>query len=67
MLRAWGFVTAQPHKRPRSSYVPFVAELPNEMWQTDVTHVYLADGRQVELLNFIDHHSRLCVASKVYG
>ena len=66
VLKARGFVTAQPHKRPRSSYVRFVAELPNELWQTDVTHVYLADGRQVEILNFIDDHSRLCVASKAF-
>jgi Integrase core domain len=26
----------------------------------------LADGRQVEILNFIDDHSRLCVASKAF-
>jgi len=66
VLKARGFVTPEPHKRPRSSYVRFVAELPNELWQTDVTHVYLADGRQVEILNFIDDHSRVCVASKVF-
>ncbi|HYX45001.1 MAG TPA: helix-turn-helix domain-containing protein, partial [Acidimicrobiales bacterium] len=29
VLRARGFVTPQPHKRPRSSYVRFAAELPN--------------------------------------
>jgi transposase InsO family protein len=66
VLSARGFVKPQPHKRPRSSYVRFVAELPNEMWQTDVTHVYLGDGRQVEILNFIDDHSRVCIASKVF-
>ena len=27
-----GFVTAQPHKRPKSSYVRFAAEQPNERW-----------------------------------
>jgi hypothetical protein len=43
-----------------------VADLPNELWQTDVTHVYLTDGRQVEILNFIDDHSRLCVASRAF-
>jgi len=66
VLKARGFVTPQPHKRPRSSYVRFEADLPNELWQTDVTHVSLHDGRQVEVLNFIDDHSRLCVASKVF-
>jgi transposase InsO family protein len=63
VLRSRGFVTPQPHKRPKSSYVRFVADLPNELWQTDITHVYLADDRQVEIINFIDDHSRLCVAS----
>jgi transposase InsO family protein len=63
VLRARGFVTPQPHKRPRSSYVRFVADLPNEMWQTDITHVYLEGEREVEIINFIDDHSRLCVAS----
>jgi transposase InsO family protein len=64
VLKARGFVTPQPHKRPRSSYVRFVAELPNECWQADVTHVTLADETFVEILNIIDDHSRLCVASK---
>ena len=63
VLRARGFVTPQPHKRPRSSYTRFEADLPNECWQTDVTHVRLA-GRDVEVLNIIDDHSRLCVASR---
>ena len=59
-----GFVTPEPHKRPRSSYVRFVAKLPNECWQQDVTHVVLANGKEVEVLNVIDDHSRLCVAAK---
>jgi hypothetical protein len=29
----------------------------------DVTHVLLASGKEVEILNIIDDHSRLCVAS----
>ena len=41
-----GFVTPEPHKRPRSSYVRFVAKLPNECWQQDVTHVLLANGQR---------------------
>jgi transposase InsO family protein len=64
VLKARGFVTPQPHKRPRSSYVRFVAELPNECWQADVTHVCLADETFVEVLNVIDDHSRLCVAAR---
>ena len=64
VLRARGFVVSEPHKRPKSSYVRFVAELPNERWQMDVTHYSLASGQQVEILNVIDDHSRLCVASR---
>jgi transposase InsO family protein len=63
VLRERGFVTPQPHKRPRSSWVRFEATLPNECWQSDITHVLLADGAEVEVVNFIDDHSRLCVAS----
>ena len=64
ILKARGFVTPQPHKRPKSSWVRFQADLPNECWQADVTHVRLADGTELEVLNIIDDHSRLCVASQ---
>lgn len=37
--------------------------MPNERWQADVTHWKLADGREVEILNLLDDHSRLLVAS----
>jgi transposase InsO family protein len=63
VLSRRGFVTPQPHKRPRSSYIRFVADLPNERWQADVTHWPLGDGTDVEILNVIDDHSRLVVAS----
>jgi len=58
-----GFVTPQPQKRPRSSFVRFSAEMPNERWQADITHWRLGDGSEVEILNVIDDHSRLLVAS----
>jgi transposase InsO family protein len=63
ILTQRGFVTPQPHKRPRNSYVRFEATQPNELWQTDITHWLLADGTNAEILNIIDDHSRLCVAS----
>jgi transposase InsO family protein len=66
VLNARGFVTSQPHKRPRSSYVRFVAELPNECWQMDITHLELPGVSSVELLHVIDDHSRLCVAAKAF-
>jgi transposase InsO family protein len=58
-----GFVTPQPHKRPRSSWRRFEADSPNECWQADVTHWPLADGVDVEILDVIDDHSRLLVAA----
>jgi transposase InsO family protein len=67
-LRRRGFVTPQPRKRPRASYVRFEAELPNECWQSDMTHWQLADGRGVEIVTFLDDHSRKvlsCVAVPV--
>jgi transposase InsO family protein len=62
VLKAEGLVTPQPHKRPRSSYVRFCAELPNECWQTDITC-----WREVEIMGVIDDHSRLCVAAKAFA
>lgn len=58
VLAAKGLVVPQPRKRPRSSYVRFEAEMPNECWQSDVTHWTLADGSAVEILTFLDDHSR---------
>lgn len=58
-----GFVTAQPHKRPRSSWRRFEADLPNELWQADITHWPLAGGAEVEILNILDDHSRLLIAA----
>ncbi|HVE45804.1 MAG TPA: IS481 family transposase [Acidimicrobiales bacterium] len=63
VLKRRGFVVPQPKKRPRSSFVRFEAELPNETWQSDMTHWSLAHGTGVEIVNFIDDHSRLCLAS----
>lgn len=76
ILRRRGFITAQPHKRPRSSYLRFQAEQPNECWQADITHWQLAGpdpttahGAQIEILNILDDHSRkvlLCTARTVF-
>ena len=59
-----GFVCPQPQKRPRSSWQRFCAEQPNERWQADITHWRLADGSEVEILNILDDHSRVNIASK---
>src|SRR5277367_68389 len=66
VLVARGFVVPEPHKRPKSSWIRFEADFPNECWQADVTHVEVADGCVYEVLNIIDDHSRLCVASRAF-
>ncbi len=66
ILRREGLVVPQPQKRPRSSLIRFEAELPNETWQADVTHWRLAGGGHAEILNMIDDHSRLFLASRAF-
>lgn len=63
VLRRRGLVTPQPQKRPRSALVRFQAELPNECWQSDMTHWTLSGGRGCEIVNFIDDRSRLDLRS----
>jgi len=57
-----GLVVAAPHKRPRSSYIRFAAELPNECWQSDFTHYRLADGTGAEILSWLDDHARYALS-----
>jgi len=66
ILKRHGEVVPQPQKRPKSSFIRFEAALPNEMWQGDTTHWHLADGSDVEILNYLDDHSRLLVASVAF-
>jgi transposase InsO family protein len=66
ILTRRGFVTPAPKKRPKSSYVRFVAELPNECWQSDMTHWHLSDGTPVEILTFLDDHSRFALSVRAY-
>lgn len=67
VLSRRGFVTPQPQKRPRSSFIRFEAAMPNERWQADITHWQLAGADDVEILNVIDDHSRFLVASIARG
>jgi transposase InsO family protein len=57
-LHRQGLVVPAPKKRPRSSYVRFAAEQPNECWQADFTHYRLTDGAEVEILSWLDDHAR---------
>lgn len=58
ILHTAGLITPEPRKRPRSSYLRFQAAQPNETWQSDFTHWRLADGTDIEILNWLDDHSR---------
>jgi transposase InsO family protein len=61
-LRRHNAITPAPAKKPRSSYVRFQAEQPNETWQADFTHHRLTNGRDVEILCWLDDHSRYALS-----
>ena len=63
ILKARGFITPEPRKAPKRSRHRFTAERANESWQLDDMAWTLADGTVVKVLNVIDDHSRLLVAS----
>lgn len=65
-LRNQGLVSYQPKKKPKLYLQRFEALEPNETWQSDVTHVQLSNGRAVDVLNFLDDHSRLLLRSKAH-
>lgn len=58
ILKASGKIAPQPQKRPRSSWRRFTADRPNELWQSDFTHVTLTDGTDSEVIGWLDDHSR---------
>jgi transposase len=62
-----GLVTPQPKKRPRSSLHRFVADQPNETWQGDFTHWQLRDGTEVEIINWLDDHSRFVLSMTAHA
>jgi transposase InsO family protein len=39
---------------------------PNETWQSDFTHWRLEDGTDVEILNFLDDHSRFLLGCRAF-
>jgi len=62
LVRA-GQVSPDPSKRPKSSYLRFEAEQPNETWQSDFTLYRLtrpdgSPGPDTEIITWLDDHSR---------
>ena len=66
ILKAEGLVTPQPKKRPKAYITRFEAVQPNETWQSDFTHWRLEDGSDVEIINWLDDHSRLLLKCTVF-
>jgi transposase InsO family protein len=67
ILSQAGLIRPEPRKRPKSSYLRFQAAQPNECWQSDVTHWRLADGSDVEILNWLDDHSRYLLSATAHA
>lgn len=57
-LTRQSLVIPEPKKRPKSSYIRFEADQPNDTWQSDFTHYRLATGADTELITWLDDHSR---------
>ncbi len=61
-----GLVESNAKKRPKSSYVRFAADLPNQMWQSDFCHWRLATGADTEIITWLDDHSRYALSVTVH-
>jgi transposase InsO family protein len=57
-LHTAGLIVPEPKKKPRTAYIRFQADLPNETWQSDFTHWHLTNGNGVEIITFLDDHAR---------
>jgi transposase InsO family protein len=67
ILTRAGVITPEPRKRPKRSWIRFEADLPNESWQADFTHVTLADGSDAEVLLWVDDHSRFLISATAHA
>lgn len=61
-LKTAGLITPEPKKKPKTSYIRFQADLPNETWQSDFTHWHLTNDIGVEIISFLDDHSRYALS-----
>jgi transposase InsO family protein len=67
ILTRHGLITPDPKKKPRSSFLRFNADQPNETWQSDFTHFRLirsdgTPGADIEILTWLDDHSRCALS-----
>ena len=66
-LKTAGLIIPEPKKKPKSAYICFAAEQPNQMWQVDFTHYRLTrpdgtPGEDTEILCILDDHSRYALS-----
>jgi transposase InsO family protein len=71
ILNRAGAVVAEPAKRPKSSYIRFQAEQPDETWQSDFTHYRLTrpdgtPGHDTEIITWLDDHSRYALHTSAH-
>jgi len=57
---------AIPQSTPAAPDIRVAAEQPNECWQSDFTRYVLAGGAGVEILSWLDAHSRLALSVTAY-
>jgi putative transposase len=62
VLKRAGLVTAQPQKRPKSSWRRFAYARPRDCYQIDATEVKLATGEAVVVFDVLDDCTRLLAA-----
>lgn len=57
-----GLVTPEPKKKPKSSYIRFQAQMPNETWQSDFTHHPVTGTdtfpKGIEIISWLDDCTR---------
>lgn len=66
ILTRAGLITPEPRKRPKRTWIRFEADLPNQCWQSDFTHWPLANGRDAEILLWLDDHSRYLISATAH-
>ena len=64
VLKRAGLVTAQPQKRPKSSWRRFSCARPRDCYQIDATVVKLAAGEAVVVFDVVDDCTRLLAACR---
>ena len=66
ILKARGFIVADPSKAPCKQWKSFAAERANEVWQIDGTDHELVSGQIVKIINIVDDGSRLNVGAQTH-